>query len=421
MSSVDVKLTDTANNIIDKWIDEREQLYKTITSKSIIKPYTTTFSVDKKCRSYVGRGAKPHVYNQVCVGCHSITKLCKHNILEEDNIIDIVSGNYKGYSFIVTVDPTGLDEFKEYRINTQLAQATKEFGSDKIVTFLGTSSYAVIYSTISTIIYTEMRRRNIPCTPTFYWSYSCSGNNYIVDKNYKVSIKYTPANIRSIFSQLIVIADFLAEYEFIHGDATTNYLLITESTSGFVYKDIDVKTPVRVQLMPSKYSSLTMGDNRYFSKSSNIVRSVSQANPIQEFVPFFSSYKGMCVPEKSSIPSLREVESCRIRGYKIGSHKNMFRLLTHHEGIPIMYNSYEIYSFIISMLSDPECYKIFVEDPVLMDVFRGLWHPREYAAVLKALSTLVVEDSFHILNFLSHFVLRCDVLDYLMFKLPSIV
>jgi len=434
-----------ADDILNLWMNHLQELYVVILEDVDLDPLTKIFPIDSHCHACGGWGKRPYTLRQICAGCLLLTRLCHNDCLPETGLFSIMSGSYKDTVLGVRISEMKISNFIEFPDSKKMAQNlienVPETNYGKIInsTFVGSSNHSDNYTVISSILYCDMLKYKIPCLPTYLWTYSCSNKSFILDFKTNLSVGNLTSlivdnNIKiniviSLIKQLIIINDFNSHYGFIHGDACLSNLAFETGTKDFfTYKDCVIKTPVVLRFIPSTYSSMTITTKkrqvRFFHTESSYLFGRLDSNPIEEMIPYFSSHKESCVPEKTSVPSLSEIRSCQILGYKIGKRKHIFRHYTRNEGIPLMYSSYEFYSFLIGFLSNPLFFSAFETNPVLMDFWRGLWKPREFSTISKELETIQkmnkIMSSQEILSFLSQYTLRTDLLSYSMYILNKL-
>lgn len=418
------------DDILKVWSSHRQAMHQALTTKQDPDYLHKIIPVDFKCRSRGGIGIRPYNLRQQCPGCILLTKLCPNGILPDTFAICLEAGKYKHSCLEVHMIDIYGSNFIEYKSNRKIAgdlvKVIREptYPALALVSFFGTHNWVTNYATVSAFIQEEMRRAKLPWSPSYLWSYGCSSKTFLIDKQYDLMPTMTVSLLTDIIKQLIAMSGFLSQFGFINGKATIDLLGIDKRPISCQYNGVTIKSPICIRPIPSKNTSITINGVRYFyGGSSYYHESVDQ--PIEKLVPFFSSFKGMCVPEKTAVPSLIEIQSCRILGYHIGNRIHTFHHYMCYEGIPLMTTSYELYSYFISLLAVKSNFDLLMSQPVLAKFFEGCWNPREYSDLIRDLqrefhSREVCPNSQDILNFLAKYTLRFDMLSYCLYQLPSL-
>ena len=115
-------------------------------------------------------------------------------------------------------------------------------------------------------------------------------------------------------------------------------------------------------------------------------------------------------------PCLPELVECIVMGYRIGGCDELFTIYLRNLGVPLFQSSFDLYMFFTSLMAESVFYHGVIGDPVILNIWKNLWHPQEYETVMSSLVAFhheqrVETPSFKdILTLLKPFILRCDAL-----------
>ena len=91
---------------------------------------------------------------------------------------------------------------------------------------------------------------------------------------------------------------------------------------------------------------------------------------------------------------------------------NRIFIYLQHMGVPLYQSSFDAYSFMVLLMSEPVFYRTVKADLKLSEIWESMWMPEEYEDVIQGLENLHRTDkditALQIVQFLSRFRLRCD-------------
>ena len=274
------------------------------------------------------------------------------------------------------------------------------------------------------------------------YEYSSIGNiKELYEYNkFNVNNKFTDKTIHSILIQLIMVFKLLRSYSFIHGSPNINSLEFSNKPCSYVYKDVNVTGPVTLKLIDFKNSGITIkrnaneditfvheGFDKVISKNSP-VRLYSRSVLSEEQFTF----GGDSVLDNVKLPHRPNIETMKLNRYHCDddnrdrdivnmysfSNSTKFLRFLRHSGLPLYANSFDIVSFMVSLMSYGPFYRGVVSNIDLYNLWKGLWKPTDLVAIEKRLTTLhnaghALTSTSDITKLLTGKWIRCDALDYL--------
>lgn len=349
-----------------------------------------------------------------------------------------------------------------------------------VTSFWETISGVDQYITVSCLIEQSMRNSKIPCEPIFRWAYSCGSDTIVIDEtpslgvgsltNLTQNVDYlfvTPTAptlhvlalktslIRGLVGQLVTCLHSLSEADFIHGEPSLASLGFVNKSTSYTYNGTNISCPVVLVIVPSSQSSISTVDSegqrhRFYNAGKILVKDLKGDHlPVQEIAPFLarqgarpegtppirggSHAQQICVKDARSQrspephepgraqrftnPCLPELVECIVMGYRIGGCDELFTIYLRNLGVPLFQSSFDLYMFFTSLMAESVFYHGVIGDPVSLNIWKNLWHPQEYEAVMSSLVAFhheqrVETPSFKdILTLLKPFILRCDALE----------
>ena len=430
------------------------------------EPWSQIFPKDRNCMCKLGWGVKPYSQRQVCAGCHLVTRLVSKNKLPESSMFQIGVGKYRGSILMVRVLQKEFNGYvKTYTPSRIAALMLKKlslmvvcepsFNSNLKTTYWETVSGIDQYVIISCIIQSLMKVENLPGAPIFRWAYGCGSNTIIIDETPSLGVgslkeiardsnyveqprtpmarftSVTPLSrsvVRGIIYQLVTVLNFLSKYDFIHGEPSLCSLGFSNQPCKFTHRGKSLSSPITLIIVPSAQSSISIQNNdgtnyRFYNAGKlETLEFKSNSLPIEEMVPFLGFQSGNICRESDSTntfinPCLPELAQSMVVGYRIGSQSDVFATYLRHIGIPLFQSSFDLYMFLSALMSESVFYYTVCNDTEILNIWRELWHPKEYDDVMACLAEIRKNEgketpSFTtLLHSLSKFIFRCDALE----------
>jgi hypothetical protein len=431
------------------------------------EPWSQFFPKDRNCMCKLGWGVKPYSQRQVCAGCHLVTRLVPKNKLPESSIFQIGVGKYRGTILVVRVLQKELNGYVQTYTPSRIAALMLKKLSLMVVcepsftsnlsttTYWETVSGIDQYIIISCIIQSLMKGQNLPGHPIFRWSYGCGSNTIIIDETPSLGVgslkeiaqdstyveqprtpmarftSVTPLSrdvIRGVIYQLVTVLNFLSKYDFVHGEPSLCNLGFSNQPCKFTHRGKTFSSPITLIIVPSSQSSISIERNdgssyRFYNAGKvETLEFKSNSLPIEEMVPFLGFQSGNICTESDTTntfinPCLPELAQSMVVGYRIGSQNDVFATYLRHIGIPLFQSSFDLYMFLSALMSESVFYYAVCNDTDILNIWRELWHPKEYDNVMACLAEIRKHEgketpSFTtLLHSLSKFIFRCDALE----------
>lgn len=449
----------SSESLFSRWLFDRSKLSENI-NNNITDTFLNVFPHDMTCKGRLGKGGRPYIISNSCVGCTLLGRLFSRGKESSNTIITIQGGGEVGKKLNINHIPYENDKLLSYKVNNLSSEYNKIVSNlpfinscetgyinriNKTSTFSTKSPYTN-YATISSIIEQEMITSNIPGIPIFRWLYECSDGLIVVDEeisksnsmdiltcsedytiksNVHCSIrnKLRPDVSRLLITQLILILSFLNKYDFTHGDPSLENIKITNNPCSIVYDTVKVESPFTLHIIPSEKSSITLetelGPTRIFN--------CEKYNTLKDHTDIGLKFKAIlgnnkifepCVNSNGENIMCEIYQRSRILLYKITDGKN-FEKYTNDLGIALFPSSFDCYAFFLSFMKNDEFYESVISDLELYDIWVNMWDPEEFPFVMQSISSLR-SCEISVKEFLYKFHLRCDCLKFLWGTLKNI-
>lgn len=266
--------------------------------------------------------------------------------------------------------------------------------------------------------------------------------------------------IFGILQQLIVIFTCLRDYNYNHGTASSQSILLRNKPVCYEYRGLKVKSDYLVQLSDMWHSSITYSGNHFFEKAGEFTSEI-EFFPDVQYRNKSSAYCGLrnlnelslplvCPSEsQSSCTSSNDFQDCdlsQVPIFKLGiqderflsdkeikEQKNTINANRHsneqtgtiyyfmrHYGLPLFTGAFDMYCIFTSMMCIPEFYKIVVNDSFLNKVWQMIWSYSEFPILQRQIAAEHVKKPQSMTNYnherqavdiISGKCLRCDVLE----------
>jgi len=323
---------------------------------------------------------------QCCVGCKVMSRLtdCKSN----NSLCSINGGDGAGISFIDQASKIKIGGYKQQirsqNIDLEKLLHLKNCQSDieKNIKYMSNNSPTENYVMISSIMEDVLNRVSL-FTP-FLWSYTCQNDTHIITKITDIvnpiDVDLEKSTLYGILKQLAIAMKELSTHNFVHCDPSFNYLTFNSTPYNHNIKGYTVTSPITLYINPSINSSITYNNTRFFSPSgtSNIT---DLSIPAEKMDVWLSKSKFNSCTSSSSIPCMSELMGNKVYGYRIGNRLGSYLQVVRDMGLPI-FQSFDLYYFLLSMIIKIPFYNIFVEDVQLMSMWKELWMPSEYISLM---------------------------------------
>ena len=229
----------------------------------------------------------------------------------------------------------------------------------------------------------------------------------IINKNISISdyilhpIKDTV--IKNIILQLLILFKILNKYDFVHGYPSSSSILFFNKPCSYKYEKFRVDSPITLKLTNFKYSSITVNNTRYFPESDSNIDLIFDTN-----VNTFNNL-------------IYSLDNTNTTYYRISNliNYNIINIYMKFSGIPLFNLSYDVYAFMIVLMSDYSFYTSVISNTFSYSLWKSMWILDEFDKLTSYLSDfhssyLSSSNPDDIFKMLSNFTLRFDILNFLI-------
>ena len=427
----------SADNIIDKWKTDRENIYDNIVNNKIFNIWSNisdsnNCSCDSNCNT--------NLLSNVCQGCKLTSRLFKSNIIIPNSDFKINIGKYINCEFCfkkVTVDNSKLEKYEKdvfsVKYGKKIIEQIQLMSSceNNFTTLINSTNFFVSkgsfiehYFVMSCIL--EQYLKGLPTIPVIKWLYQCNNSINCIEEKIN-TININEISSLDILLQLIPTLKILSEKFFTHGSPTINSLIFEKKPCSFNYLGKNITSTFSLRFLPSCYSSINVSNNRLFFNNSILSYKFYDMDSFPQIfikqrlsLDIDSIYN--CTYSNQLIPCLPTYNKIYKTCYKIGKDYELFYSYVSNYGLPLFYSSFDLYCFLISLLIQPSFFYDFMSNLKLELIWKELWNTDEYTLVMTSLSLLNPKSTyFEILKFLSNFDLRCDGINFFWENLQKVL
>ena len=115
--------------------------------------------------------------------------------------------------------------------------------------------------------------------------------------------------------------------------------------------------------------------------------------------------------------SLDDFENGKIMYYLLGKEADKFLYFRRHLASPIMYQSFDIICFIVSLMIENYFYHTVKNNKKLNNIWSELWLEEELLDLEKDIKECKKNNFNIVFNILRKYYIRSDVIEYLKYKL----
>jgi hypothetical protein len=238
-------------------------------------------------------------------------------------------------------------------------------------------------------------------------------------------IVMTSDTIIHILKELLSTLRLLHKYDFSYGGVDSDSLVFYAERSAYHYDGINVNCDFTLKLNDLRNCGITVksespnGNQRFQLRLyhlSELAESQIEAVP---FIPMISTVS----LKDASASQISSQSGAEYYVYTIGGkggmggnmNKSKFDMLfsyMQHLGIPLYQSSFDIYSFMILLMSNRAFYGGVSEDATLFDIWKSMWVPSEFNDInisMRDFHEYETISKLDIIKFLSKYRLRCDI------------
>ena len=201
---------------------------------------------------------------------------------------------------------------------------------------------------------------------------------------------------RGIVFQLYAVLHALSMIDFSHGGPSSRSILFKDEPCSYIYDGTHVESPITLKLCDLYYSGITIGNTRLYNKSV-IADEQIRRKPFKPIIDINGSTYKLNDPTKNLTETI------------------LFMYIK-HLGLPIYQSSFDLYGFMVTLMSDRSFYATVMSDEGLYELWKGMWDPSEFDIIQAKM--LKLHDSpdpmtrvDKVLRTLAGFNLKCEVLN----------
>lgn len=231
--------------------------------------------------------------------------------------------------------------------------------------------------------------------------------------------------VLGIIVQLVAVLFNLRKYEFSHGDPCTENLKFSDEPMSYYLNGVHITSPVSLYLdgfnksgcnviqssVQNKLASLTDNQSKIRLYSKSVVADEEMKK--RSFSPIVETRQDETLSESVNKANLVYILKDPIKHIKAST---MFMYMK-HLGLPIFSSSFDLYAFLIVLLSEKSFYYTLVSSTLLKDFWKKLWvNNDDFQKINDRLkdhhdkaSTI---NSVKVLQMLADLRLRCDAIDF---------
>lgn len=296
----------------------------------------------------------------------------------------------------------------------------------------------------------ELSKVNLPHICKMYTAFICNEDGYclyenpdignikkfqqlpnLLNMNDEIIInenKYRPirSDIASqIIKQLFVTFSYLSKYDFSYGEPNSNCLVFFNEPCSYNYNNIHVDSPITLKLYDLCNSGIKITTSTSTSSTIRLYCKSIIADEQIKRIPgkFLINIMSITLPT-DDINNLETVVVYRLNNISNNLNESILYMYLKHLGIPLYQSSFDIYAFMVILMSEITFYSAVINDANLYKLWKSLWLPQEFINVMEKLKLFHTEhDStsnfYKVLQFLSNFHLKCNILSLCLSQIQS--
>jgi len=436
------------NHIIDYWLDKNKKFYSFLRSslgKNISLPLA-----DNQCLVLALSEYNYLTKYQQCKQCQLVSRFLDKNPLSDNDEFEIKYGRKKGEKiYFIRSNYQDFDIIlhqKNKERNLLIMQGINKFILDShvkenIYYYITRNKYlnlALIYNIMQTI----GKAKNFPSCPQFLTFFTCRDKIALLYTKHEINeIKellnnplfisqtsptarkkknnYLTSNvIEDIWKQLTIFFLFYQKFYFCHNQANIEFLKIDCELNNFIFMGKEIISPIKLYISPSFYSAINMyhseediwarfNYHRYEGRhATNLVES------------WYIGWDGEDkIERKIFAHSLPDFEKGKIMYYLLGKEADKFLYFRRNEGSMIMYKSFDILCFLVSLMIEDYIFVSVKNSKKLNSIWTDLWLKEELEELEEDIKNIKKNNFDNVFALVRNYHLRVDALDYLNNKL----
>lgn len=398
------------NSTIDEWNKLNNEIKYKILKKNVnktdegISSYSTCFYCNEDCER-CKQDFNFQTSGNKCNGCNTLSRLFRDGIIKYSTPIKIEYGTLKDRHLIIKKFQNDNSRnintcmFEESKVDDKLKNLIPRLGCgisynfNELKWLLNQYDDISYIALISIIINSELAKTYIKyISSTFMWSYVCDNNVVTIDyypsygqNLYSVDFYKEENLVENVIIQLILYLYQMIDFDYFHGENTLEYLsLDSKKLSIKITTDDESKTykpTVNLKINNSKNTTFSIEnymEERVCFLNKKDILSINTDDLSNKFTikPIIekNNKHSKCIPEDNFNCYTNEYTSHRSLVYKI--NKNLVYLMI-STGINV-YESLNLYLFMISLLCKQDFYDVFMKNNKLINILKSLFLDKEY-------------------------------------------
>lgn len=235
--------------------------------------------------------------------------------------------------------------------------------------------------------------------------------------------------VKGIIKQLFALLHDLRKYDFSHGGPSTRSILFTSEPCSYMYDGYHIESPTTLKLCDFNYAGITVANKingiktRLYNKSI-IANEEIMKNPFRPIIDTIKVKPFSFKNNNESNDNTNDFEKPLSESINIYRIKDSFKhfqealifMYIKHLGFPVYQSSFDVYGFMVSLMSEPSFFSTVMRDESMYLLWRNMWLPEEFEIIQEKMRKLHETDSMtrvsKVLRVLSGFGLRCNMINY---------
>ena len=434
--------------VINNWYQDIENFYYFL--RNLIGEKIDLINKDNNCLSLSLRKSDYLTRYQKCQGCQKTASFLNDDTLDDIDEFEINFGKKKGEKIIFNrydYQNFSIEYYNQHKkinlyINQQINKFINDFHHPDNYFYYGSRNKFLNLAIINIIMKTIAKAKNFPTPVKFLNFYICREKINILSFKYEVEhLKELLENpsltshlsptarkkknsfltvniVEDIWKQIIIFFLFYEKFYFCHNQASIEFIKFNYEINNFTFLDKEYISSIKLYILPSVYSNISI----YHSEKDKWARFCYYKKENREYTNlvenWFVDWDGIVKKNKKIfIHSLDDFENGKIMYYLLGKEGDKFLYFRRHLGANIMYQSFDIACFLVSLMVENYFYHTVKNNKRLNKIWSGLWLEEELNYMEKEIQECKKNDFDHVFAILRKYYIRCDIIEYLYYKL----
>jgi hypothetical protein len=382
---------------------------------------------------------------QQCYDCKILSSFLFDPILYNNDEIEVKFGKFRGEKIIFDrYDYQSFDiilDNKQKNINNYINLEINKFiinNNHNNIYYYQIKQCYLNLAVINTILKRIAKAKNFPTPNKFLHFYLC--RDKIILLRFKYDIEHTkellnnplfishlsPVSkkkknnyltsniILDIFKQLVVFFIFYERFNFCHNQGSIEFIKINCELNNFYFLDKEIISPIKLFLLPSKYSSISLYNSEKDEWSRFSYYRHEDKNYSNLIESWYIDWDGVDKKErKTSAYSVPAFEKGKIVYYCIGRQADKFLYFRRHMSNSIFCHSFDLICFLISLMIENYIYVTVKNNNKLNKLWSDLWLKEELEDLEKDILGCKKNNFDSVFRIIRKYYLRVDALDYM--------